>query len=74
MTDISIKYSLLDKTSKQEINDFIDFLLSKKSAHKEIPLTDYKKKILTVSTWSDEEIKVFKDNENLFNQWSIEKW
>ena len=65
MTDISIKYSLLDKTSKQEINDFIDFLLSKKSTHKEIQLTDYKKKILTVSTWSDEDFYI--NNANSHN-------
>ncbi len=74
MTDISIKYSLLDKTSKKEINDFIDFLLSRKSAHKDTHLMEYKKKILSVSTWSDDDIKAFKDNGNLFNQWSVETW
>ncbi len=68
MTDISAKYSLLDKTSKQEINDFIDFLLSKKRTHKETYLSDYKKKILSVSVWSDADIKLFKEESFLMNQ------
>jgi len=74
MTDITVKYGLLDKTSKQEINDFIDFLLNKKRASKATQLNGYKKRILSVSTWSDEDIKVFKDNEILFNQWNVESW
>ena len=74
MSDISIKYNLLDKSSRQEINDFIDFLLSKKKPQKAAPLSNYKKNILSVSTWEDADFKVFKENEALFNNWRIEEW
>ena len=74
MTDISLKYSLLDKTAKQEINDFVDFLLSRKRIQKMTPISDYKKKILSVSTWTDSDLKNFDDNQKLFNQWRVEEW
>lgn len=54
MSDISIKYSLLNKTAKQEILDFIDFLLSKGKTEKQTSLSAYKKKILQVSTWKNQ--------------------
>jgi hypothetical protein len=52
-----LKYDLLDPLQQNEVNDFIDFLLSKKD--KKPSLTEYKKKILAVSTWSDEDLQVF---------------
>jgi hypothetical protein len=52
MIEFEVKYNLLDDFEKQEV---VDFLLSKKSSEKKQNLTDYKKKILQVSTWSDDE-------------------
>jgi len=72
MSDIILKYSLLNKTAKEEVNDFLDFLLSKQKSKK--TNKDYKIKIHTVSTWSDTDLAIFKNNQNLFNQWRIEEW
>ena len=72
MSDLVVKYSLLNKTAQQEVNDFLDFLLSKQKSQKTI--MDYKTKINAVSTWSDSDLAVFKINQLLFNQWRIEEW
>lgn len=72
MTDLMLKYNLLNKSAQQEVNDFLDFLLSKQKIKK--PNIDYKIKIHTVSTWSDSDLAVFKNNQSLFNQWRIEEW
>lgn len=74
MTDISIKYRLLSKSARQEVNDFMDFLLYKEKVKRNNPLTVYKKKILSVSTWTDSDIQIFKENQRLFNSWGIEEW
>lgn len=52
-----LKYNLLDPLQQNEVNDFIEFLLSKKD--KKPSMTEYKKKILAVSTWSEEDLQVF---------------
>lgn len=72
MTDLMLKYNLLNKSAQQEVNDFLDFLLSKQKIKK--TNIDYKIKIHTVSTWSDSDLAVFKNNQSLFNQWRIEEW
>ena len=74
MADITLKYSLLNKTAKQEINDFMDFLLSRQKRNKKSPISSYKKKILNVSTWTVLDLKIFQENKKLFNQWEIREW
>ena len=58
MNEILSKFNLLDQTAKKEVLDFVDFLLSKKRIERK-PLTAYKKKIQSVSTWADEELRIF---------------
>lgn len=74
MSDIVVKYNRLNKTARQELNDFMDFLLSKQKTDKPIFLTTYKNKILNVSIWSDSDLKIFDENQKLFNQWRVQEW
>ena len=74
MSEIVVKYNRLNKTARQELNDFMDFLLSKQKTDKPIFLTTYKNKILNVSIWSDSDLKIFDENKNLFNQWRVQEW
>ncbi len=74
MTDLLSKYKLLNNSGKQEVNDFMDFLLYKQKTKTSDSLSDYKKKILKVSTWSDSDLMVLKKNQTLFNQWKVEEW
>lgn len=74
MTDIALKYNLLDNAAKKEVLDFVDFLLSKE-AKLNRPLKEaYKKKILKVSVWSDSDIEVMAKNQQKLNQWEVQEW
>ena len=74
MSDIVVKYNRLNKTARQEVNDFMDFLLSKQKTSKPNFLSPYKSKILHVSNWTDSDLKIFDENQKLFNQWRVQKW
>ncbi len=55
-----LKYELLNASEKKEVVDFIDFLICKKKEPVK-PLGDYRKKILSVSTWSEDDVVIFKE-------------
>ncbi len=74
MTDLVLKYNLLSKSARQEVSDFIDFLLTKNSTKGQTDLSEYKKKILKVSTWNESDIQVIIDNQQKFNQWKAQEW
>jgi hypothetical protein len=75
MTDLILKkYNLLGESSKKEVLDFIDFLLNKDTKPPQKGLSDYKKKILTVSTWSDSDIDLIVQNQQKLNQWKAPEW
>lgn len=74
MSGILVKYNRLNKTARQELNDFMDFLLSKQKTGEPNFLTAYKNKILNASVWSDSDLKIFEENQKLFDQWSIQEW
>jgi hypothetical protein len=62
MTDIALKYYQLDSSSKKEVVDFLDFLLARNVKSTKNRMTDYKKKILKVSVWSDSDINLMIQN------------
>uniref|UniRef100_F4C516 DUF2281 domain-containing protein n=1 Tax=Sphingobacterium sp. (strain 21) TaxID=743722 RepID=F4C516_SPHS2 len=68
MTNIQIKYNLLDAASQKEVSDFVDFLLNKKKKKVE-NLSSYKKKILKVSAWAEEDIKRIEEAQKHINNW-----
>jgi hypothetical protein len=59
MNSSILKYNLLNSFEQEEVKDFIDFLFSKKHNTAIPELSAYKQKIRSVSTWSDEDLKVF---------------
>ena len=63
MTDVTFKYNLLDTSSKREVLDFMDFLLTKVAKSKKPLKTDYKKKILKVSVWNEKDIALMVKNQ-----------
>jgi len=74
MSELIVKYNSLNKTARQEVNDFMDFLLSKQKANNPTFLSTYKNKIIKVSTWTDSDLKIFDQNQELFNQWRVKEW
>jgi len=59
MSDIALKYNRLNKVARKEVNDFMDFLLSKQKAPNTSFLKTYKSKILQVAIWTDSDLKIF---------------
>jgi hypothetical protein len=74
MTDLGFKYNLLDTSSKREVLDFMDFLLTKRAKTRRSLKADYKKKILKVSVWSDSDIDLMIQNQQKLNQWKTQEW
>jgi len=74
MTDLTLKFNLLEPDAKRQILDFMEFLLSKRMKSEEPVKTDYKKKILKVSVWSNADIDLMIQNQQNFNQWKAQEW
>ena len=72
MVDIVFKYNMLDENARKQLNDFIDFLLSKKKK-KEPDFSEYYNRIQTVSQWSEEDVEYLREIENNYN-WKVEEW
>jgi len=72
--DISLKYRLLNKSARNEVNDFMDFLLSKRKNSARPYLPQYKKKILQVSVWNETDLDLINDTKKRINEWNIPKW
>ena len=62
MVDIVLKYNMLDENARKQLNDFIDFLLSKKK--KKPDFSEYYNRIQTVSQWSEEDVEYLREIEN----------
>ena len=62
MTDLILKYNLLNPSGRKEVLDFMDFLLTKEIKSKRPFKTAYKKRILKVSVWNDSDIEVMVQN------------
>ena len=74
MTDLILKYSLLNPSGKKEVIDFMDFLLTKEIKSKKLLKTAYKKKILKVSVWNDSDIDFIIQNQQKLYQWKVQEW
>lgn len=74
MTDLALKYNLLDNAAKKEVLDFVEFLLNKETKSNKPQKAAYKKKLLQVSVWSDLDIDFMVQNQKKFNKWNIQEW
>src|SRR5690606_25006838 len=66
MNELLIKYNALSPEIQREVDDFLDFLLSKYKDKKNFDMKSWKEKIKGVSVWSEEDVKVFEENSKLF--------
>lgn len=72
MNSILLKYNSLDPKAKKQVRDYIDMLVSKMKTFPKQPST-YKERILSVSTWSEEDLKPITETHSL-NQFKAEEW
>ncbi len=74
MSELEIKYNLLDPLLQKQVLEFIDFLVSTNKIVSSDNLSSYKNKILKTSKWSKNDINQLNDNLKHLNQWKIEEW
>ena len=72
MGELLSKFELLDIESKQQLLDYLDFLLSKKK--KKFDYKAYRKNILSVGVWTDEDIAPIEEARQLINNWKVQEW
>lgn len=73
MNDLLVKYNQLDEASKIAVFKFIDFLSANKSKSG-FDMSEYKKKILDVSVWKDEDLEALEKIKGFVNSWKISEW
>ena len=71
MNEVLLKYEALDTFLQKQVLEFMDYLLAMRNKVKTVNMSAYKKKILNVSTWSEDDMKIFDENAKRFNQWTI---
>ncbi len=67
MSEIILKYNSLDTLGKQELIDFLDFLVQRRQANKMMKEESYQQKILQISTWSEKDIQDMQDSSSKIN-------
>ena len=71
MNKLIVKYESLDTRLQKQVVYFIDYLISIKNTITPKNMSEYKKKIINVSTWSDEDVNNINENTKIFNKWNI---
>jgi hypothetical protein len=75
MNDLIQTYNQLSETQRRQLLAYADaLLLSQKAKQKDGNLLAWKKKIQSVSTWSETDIAVISENTKKLNQWKIPEW
>lgn len=69
MSELELKFNSLNFNEQRIILDMINVLILKKAPSK---LSEYKKKILQISSWSEEDIKIFEENK--ITNWNVPSW
>lgn len=76
MTDMQLytQIASLPADLKKEVSDFVEFLLEKSKKRTKKPASEYKKRILNVSTWQEKDIAEIENNLNKFSSWKVQQW
>jgi len=74
MSEFLLKYDLLDEQAKQEVADFVDFLLERRGRRKQTDPAAYRQKLANISVWPDEDIQAIDEARGYFNQWKPTEW
>ncbi|MBP7282374.1 MAG: hypothetical protein KBA66_12405 [Leptospiraceae bacterium] len=69
MSELELKFNSLNFNEQRIILDMVNLLILRKNPSK---LSEYKKKILTISTWSEDDLKVFEENKIV--NWNVPSW
>nr|NQU94474.1 hypothetical protein [Bacteroidota bacterium] len=68
MDDKVLKYNLFDENARQQLNDFLDFLVIK-AKKTPVDQSEYTQRIQTVSQWTEDDVAYLRDIKDNYN-WS----
>ena len=71
ITSFMSDFEKLPAKIQQQVLDYIEFLTSKYK--KEPDFSEYHNRILTVSQWSEKDVKYLREIDNKYN-WKVEEW
>ena len=74
MGDLLSKFDLLDNEGKQQLLDYLDILIAKKKKKPKFDLKTYRKNLLKVPVWSEEDIAPIMQARQLLNNWKPQEW
>jgi hypothetical protein len=78
MAELLLKFELLDPLGKQQLLEYLNLLLSTKTTKKgekaKFDVNAYRKNLLKVSVWSDEDIALIEEARQHFNNWKVKEW
>lgn len=78
MAELLLKFDMLDAYDKQQVLNFLNFLVAQKQqglTPQKPGLFDYqayRKRILSIGPWSSDDVAVIEDTRNAINQWKIQ--
>lgn len=77
MSELILKYSLLDAVGKQLLLDYLNTLLKEKKKtvpQQKFEYNAYRKKILLLGKWDEKDISLIKEAHINTNTWQIKEW
>jgi hypothetical protein len=75
MGDLLEKFDMLDTAGQQQLLDYLDFLLAKRRKKvKKFDYQAYRKRIVSIGTWSDADIAPIDEARQLINNWKPTTW
>ncbi|KQS33113.1 hypothetical protein [Dyadobacter sp. Leaf189] len=75
MNDLLQTFDQLNEPHRRLLLAYADILLIQQKVRKhDSDLSEWKKKIKSVSTWSDDDIAVITENSKSVNNWKIPEW
>ncbi|MGM9507639.1 hypothetical protein ACS5NO_07925 [Larkinella sp. GY13] len=74
MKDLLGKYTQLSDEHQKEVIDFVNFLLHKQEKTVQFDMDAYRKKILSVSVWSDQDLTPILEAKDQIDNWKPSEW
>ena len=75
MSELILQFEQLNDSGRHDLLAYLQKLLSKKSK-RQVPfdMDAYRKSILSISVWSEEELAGFEEVKAHFNEWKPREW
>jgi hypothetical protein len=75
MNDIAVRYSRLNKKQQKVVDDLIEKLSGEVDKTLQLEKKEkYKKLLLSIPQWSEEDLKIYDEVDDIWKKWTVETW